>query len=213
MLGKRFVDRSFRLAEWILAACLLAMVVMVFGNVVLRYGFNSGITISEELSRFVFVWMTFIGAIVAMREGAHLGVDTLISRLPRLGKKICLAISEILMLGCCALLFWGTWLQHEVNATNLAPVTGLNMIWVYGIGYVTSVGIGLLILHKMWRLATDRITDAELVPIRESEDEQDIVAQAEQNTRMTHAGWSDSTADSTADATQNNKARRKGRPS
>ena len=50
---------------------------MVFGNVVLRYAFNSGIAVSEELSRFFFVWLTFIGAIVAMRDGAHLGMDTL----------------------------------------------------------------------------------------------------------------------------------------
>lgn len=171
MMGKQIVEGSFKVIEWILAMCLLAMVIMVFGNVVLRYGFNSGITISEEMSRFVFVWLTFIGAIVAMREGAHLGIDTLVSRLSRTGKKVCLVISEVLMLVCCVLFFWGTWLQHEVNATNVAPVTGLNMIWVYGIGYVTSTGIGLLIVHKLWRLATGQITDAELVEIRESEEE------------------------------------------
>ena len=36
---------------------LVAMVIMVFGNVVLRYGFNKGITVSEEVSRWLFVWM------------------------------------------------------------------------------------------------------------------------------------------------------------
>jgi hypothetical protein len=44
------------------------MVVMVFGNVVLRYAFNSGITVSEELSRWLFVWMTFMGAVVALKD-------------------------------------------------------------------------------------------------------------------------------------------------
>ena len=62
---------------------------------------------------------------------------------------------------------------------GLAPVTGLNMIWVYGIGYVTSVGIGLLILHKLWRLASGRITDAELVEIRESEEDAIVHATAD----------------------------------
>ena len=180
-MGKQLVEGSFKVIEWILALCLLAMVIMVFGNVVLRYGFNSGITVSEEMSRFVFVWLTFIGAIVAMREGAHLGIDTLVSRLSRTGKKVCLAISEVLMLICCVLFFWGTWLQHNVNATNVAPVTGLNMIWVYGIGYVTSLGIGLLILHKLWRLITGQITDAELVQIRESEEDA-IVHSVEETT-------------------------------
>ncbi len=166
----------------LLALCMLAMVFMVFGNVVLRYIFNSGITVSEEMSRFVFVWLTFLGAIVAMREGAHLGVDTLVAKLPRGGKKLCLAISELLMLFCCVLFFWGTWEQHEINATNMAPVTGLNMIWVYGVGYVTSVGIGLLIIKKLWRLATNQLTDEELVQVRESEEESAIQADADELT-------------------------------
>ena len=171
MQRKKAFSGCFKVIEAILALCLLSMVVMVFGNVVMRYVFNSGITVSEEMSRFVFVWLTFIGAVVAMRDGSHLGVDTLVSRLSPLGKKICLVLSEILMLMCCGLFFWGTWLQHEVNATNLAPVTGLNMIWVYGMGYVTSVGIGILILHKLWLLATGRLDDDELVQIKESEEE------------------------------------------
>lgn len=187
MLGKRFVDGCFRAIEALLALCLLSMVVMVFGNVVLRYGFNSGIMISEEMSRFVFVWLTFIGAVVAMREGAHLGVDTVISRLSRTGKKICLVVSEVLMLFCCGVFFWGTWLQHEVNATNVAPVTGLNMIWVYGMGYVTSIGIGVLILHKLWRLATGQITDDELVQIKESEEEA-LVRSAEASQHQSREG-------------------------
>ena len=48
------------------------MVLLVFGNVVLRYGFNSGITVSEEVSRWLFIWGTFMGAIVALREHGRL---------------------------------------------------------------------------------------------------------------------------------------------
>ena len=52
----------------VIAVLLAVMVVLVFGNVVLRYGFNSGITVSEELSRWLFVWMTFLGAIVGLQR-------------------------------------------------------------------------------------------------------------------------------------------------
>ncbi len=48
-------------------ACLAGMVVLVFGNVVLRYGFNSGIVVSEEAARWLLVWLTFLGAIVALQ--------------------------------------------------------------------------------------------------------------------------------------------------
>ncbi len=92
------IDLFFKLLELLVVVALVAMVFMVFGNVVLRYGFNSGITISEEMSRYCFIWLTYIGAMVAMREGGHLGVDTLVKKLPLGGKKFCLFASEALML-------------------------------------------------------------------------------------------------------------------
>ena len=61
------IHRYCKVLEAVIAVFLLVMVVLVFGNVVLRYGFNLGITVSEEISRWLFVWMTFLGAIVAMR--------------------------------------------------------------------------------------------------------------------------------------------------
>ena len=67
---------------YLLAIALALMVVLVFGNVVLRYAFNSGLTMSEEVSRWLFVWLTFMGAVVALREHGHLGTDALVSRLP-----------------------------------------------------------------------------------------------------------------------------------
>jgi TRAP-type transport system small permease protein len=164
------IDRLFKAAEFLLAGLLLGMVVMVFGNVVLRYVFNSGIDVSEELSRYFFVWLTFVGAIVAMRDGSHLGMDTFVSRLGRRGKVACLAVCQGLILLCCAMLVWGTWRQHEVNATTMAPVTGISMIWVFGMGYVTGVAIALQALHKLWRIATGRIGDDELIEIAESEE-------------------------------------------
>ena len=160
-----------RLLEAFLALCLIALVVMVFGNVVLRYGFDSGLVMSEELSRFAFIWLVFVGAVLAMHEGAHLGVDSLVKTLPRGGKIACLVASELLILVCCAMFFWGTWRQHEVNATTMAQVTGMSMIWIFGMGYFTSLGIALVTLRKLWRLATGQLGDDELVTVQESEEE------------------------------------------
>src|ERR1700751_3399548 len=102
---QRWIDRCCRVLESVIALCLAIMVVLVFGNVVLRYGFNSSITVSEEVSRWLFVWITFMGAVVALREHTHLGTDVLVSRLPPLGKKICFAIAHLTMLYVCYLIF------------------------------------------------------------------------------------------------------------
>ena len=93
----RFLNVYCRVIDVLIAVALAIMVVLVFGNVVLRYGFNSGITMSEELSRWLFVWVTFLGAIVAMKEGSHLGSDTLVSKLSVTGQKVCLVLSHILI--------------------------------------------------------------------------------------------------------------------
>jgi TRAP-type C4-dicarboxylate transport system permease small subunit len=164
------IDYFFKLLEFLVVACLVAMVIMVFGNVVLRYGFNSGITISDEMSRYCFIWLTYIGAMIAMRERGHLGVDTLVKHLPRLGKKICLFLSEALMLGCNVLFLIGTWKMHDLQVTNVSPVVGISMIWIYGVGYVVAVVMALFNLAVLWRLVTGTLSDDELVQVVESED-------------------------------------------
>jgi TRAP-type C4-dicarboxylate transport system permease small subunit len=172
-------DLFFRLAEGVLVLMLSAMVVMVFGNVVLRYGFNSGLDFSEELSRFFFIWITFLGAIIAMRQNAHLGLDTLIRVLPRAGKQFCFGLSNALMLGCCVLMFYGTWRQHHINATTMSAVTGIPMIWVYGVGYLASLAMGALIAGNLFKLATGRITDKDLIQVHDSEEDALAHLQAE----------------------------------
>lgn len=159
----------FKLLELLVVICMVAMVFMVFGNVVLRYGFNSSLLISDEMSRYFFIWLTYIGAMVAMHEGGHLGVDTLIKHLPVLGKKVCLFLSESLMLLCNGLFFLGTWKMHELQVSNVSPVAGISMIWIYGIGYVVSVVMGIINLNMLYRLVRGQISEDELVQVVETE--------------------------------------------
>jgi TRAP-type transport system small permease protein len=151
-----------RVLEYLIALCLAGMVIMVFGNVVLRFGFNSGITVSEELSRWLFVWMSFLGALVALKERAHLGTDFLVSRLSRKGKLVCLALSQLLMLAVTLMLLKGSWAQAQINWSVEAPVTGFSMAWVYGVGVVFAVPASLILLHALARTLSGRVSDAEL---------------------------------------------------
>jgi TRAP-type transport system small permease protein len=166
---QRTIDWFFKALELIVVLCLFAMVVMVFGNVVMRYVFNSGILISEEMSRYAFIWLTYIGAMIAMREGGHLGVDTLVKHLPLVGKKVCFFLSEALMLFCNALFFWGTFKMHELQVTNISPVAGISMIWIYGLGYVVAVVMGTFNIVQLWKLFTGQLKESELVQVVESE--------------------------------------------
>ena len=159
-----------KLLELLLVGLLAAMVVMVFGNVVLRYGFNSGITFSEELSRWAFVWMTFLGAIVALKDNGHLGTDMLVGRLSTAGKKVCLAIAETGMLCCTWLLFTGSLAQTKISWEVEAPVTGWSMAWLPIAGVVFAVSAALFHLLKLGKLFSGTLRDDDLVTVQESED-------------------------------------------
>lgn len=113
----RIFDGYCKLLDMLIALALAIMVVLVFGNVVLRYAFNSGITVSEEVSRWLFVWVTFLGAAVAVKERGHLGTDFLVARLPVLGKKVCLVVGHLLMLYATWLLFSGSLAQARSIGT------------------------------------------------------------------------------------------------
>ena len=167
----RLVDGYFRVLRFFIVACLAVMVVLVFGNVVLRYAFNSGITVSEELSRWLFVWLTFVGAIVAMRDRAHLGMDSVVSRLPAWGKRACFVASNLLMLYVVYLFAVGSWQQTLINLDNKAPATGLSSGWYYGVGLFFCVFAATIIVYHLWKAVTGRMSEAELIEIRESEDE------------------------------------------
>lgn len=166
----RLIDLYCRVLDRAIASLLAAMVVLVFGNVVLRYAFNSGITVSEEISRWLFVWMTFLGAIVALKEHGHLGTDMLVGRLGRLGKQLCLAAGQVLMLYATWLMFSGALAQVRINAEVQAPVTGASMAIFYASGVVFAASAGLLLLRELWRTLSGQLRDDELVMVQESED-------------------------------------------
>jgi TRAP-type C4-dicarboxylate transport system permease small subunit len=154
---------AIRAVEWLLVLLLGVMVVLVFGNVVLRYGFNSGIVFSEEVSRFLFMWLTLLGALVAMHDNAHLGMTTLVTRLPVAGQRLCRALADALMLACCVLLAHGTWKQVALAMDDRAPVSEVPMGVVFSALLVCSVGIALMLVHSLWRQLTGALPASELV--------------------------------------------------
>jgi len=168
VLGKLIV-KYCQLLSWLMAASLALMVVLVFTNVVLRYALNSGVAVSEELSRWLFVWLTFLGGIVALHERAHLGTDILVSRLSIRGKKICLGLGHLLMLFVCWLLFKGTLDQVKINWDASSAAMEVSMGLFYACGLVFAVSGVVILLLDFWRLITGQMSSNQLAGIRESE--------------------------------------------
>ncbi|MDM0083497.1 TRAP transporter small permease [Variovorax sp. J31P179] len=166
----KLIDSFCRAVTALMAVALMIMVALVFGNVVLRYVFNSSITQSEEISRWLFVWITFMGCVVALREHTHLGTDALVSRLPPMGKKICLALGHVTMLYVCYLVFRGALEQARINMDVLAPSTQLPMAILHSAGVAFAACACIVLLLDLWLLFTGHMKDSDLVLIQESED-------------------------------------------
>jgi len=163
--------RYCRLLDGLIAACLAAMVVLVFGNVVLRYVFNSGIATSEELSRWLLVWLTFLGAIVALRQHAHLGVDTLIRMLPPRGRLVCFVVSYALMLYADWLLTLGSWKQAVLTFGDSAPASGISVgLFFYSSGLVFGVSAAVILIYDLVRVLSGHASADDLITVRESEE-------------------------------------------
>lgn len=185
---KSIADALTRALEIVMVLCLVVMLVMVFGNVVLRLFFNTGIDLSEEIPRFAFVWMTFLGAIVGMRRRAHLGVDMLVLALPVLGRRVCWAISQAVMLVCCVYIVYGTWLQHDIIAGTASPVAQISTLWVFGVSYLTGTAIGLICLSNLVRLFAGKVSDEELIDVHEEGMSEAIEAEHEMEEQRSRMG-------------------------
>jgi TRAP-type C4-dicarboxylate transport system permease small subunit len=146
----RIALRTQQLLNALMVMALVAMIVLVFINVVLRYGFNSGISVSVELSRFLFVWVTFLGAVVALLQQQHLGVTSLVERLPELAQKILQRLVTLAMLGCTLMLLVGSYKQTLLNWDNLSPISGLPVGVFYLAGLVAGVLMSLVLLYRVF---------------------------------------------------------------
>ncbi|WP_033407449.1 TRAP transporter small permease [Thiolinea disciformis] len=147
---KRIMDGYCRVLSALMVVLLTFMVVLVFGNVLLRYGFNSGIAFSEEVSRWLFVWLTFMGAVVALHDRSHMTLGEVVSTLPPKAQRLCHLLALVLMLWVTYLIFSGSWSQTLINLSNAAPVTGWSQAWFYGVGVFFALSSGLILLIDFW---------------------------------------------------------------
>lgn len=144
-----------RLAEAAMALCLAAMALLVFVNVVLRYGFGDGIAASEELSRLLFVWMVFIGATAAYPAGEHMAFTSVLAKLrdrPRAFGILTVAI-RLLVLLACVLVAWGAWQQFVVGLDSRSVVLGYPVALLPLPALLCSAAIAVMVVVELLQRA------------------------------------------------------------
>jgi TRAP-type C4-dicarboxylate transport system permease small subunit len=151
---KWLIPRAECLVEWLMALALSIMVVLVFGNVVLRYAFSSGIAWAEEISRLMFVWMIFLGAILALRHHGHLGVEMLQAKLPPWARRGCAIVSHLLILYGLWLFLYGSWTQTLIGLNTFSTVLGYPTAIMASSGLLCAASMMLIVAVNLWRIVT-----------------------------------------------------------
>jgi len=139
-------DRALlRVNRWALIAILAAMAVMVFANVALRFLTDHSILWVEETSRYLMIWLTFLGAGLVLRYGGHIGIDTLQERLPGVAPLV-RSLIFVLLLAFFAAMAWLGVRYALLTWGQTTPVLGIPIGAVY---LAMPIGFGLLVVHLL----------------------------------------------------------------
>lgn len=120
--------------KFALRTCQLAVILMtalVLIQVVLRYFVGDALVWAEEGSVFLMIWVTFFGAGIAYRRGAHVAVTILPDRLPRSVARALVLFSHVLILVFLAIVAWQGWELSQSAVGQLSAGLGVSMKWPY----------------------------------------------------------------------------------
>ena len=109
---------------------LVALVLIITQEVIMRYAFNRPGKWSEELAIAMLIWFGYLGITVGYRDNKHLAITFFADRLPPLGQKIIDTFSDLVMITFCALMAWQGMKVAELDIINTMPATGISMYWV-----------------------------------------------------------------------------------
>lgn len=170
----KIIDKLFKGIDYLTGILTGCMVLFVFLNVVLRMIFNSGLTWSEEVSRYLFVFVTYIGAISAMHSNGHFGVDTLVTRVkPKLQLTFYL-ISQVIIAILMSILIHGSLKMVIQSKASVTAALSIPYSFLYSAGILTGASIALIaVMHIIYAIKNPGEI-ATLVCMHESDEDEAV---------------------------------------
>lgn len=138
--------RIERTLDFLLGTAVLVMVVSMVWQVIGRYVFSRAPGWTEELSRFLMLWLTMLGAAAALRSGAHLSVTSLVEVLPRRALAWALALRDAALVGAAGLLAWYGFLFARLNGAQESAAMDIPMTVPYAAMPVGGALIVVMVL-------------------------------------------------------------------
>ncbi|PLY16907.1 MAG: TRAP transporter small permease [Sedimenticola sp.] len=144
--------------ESILAFLLVAMTLLVFVEVVMRFGFGAGYLWVQELTLHTSAWFVLFGASYGLKVGAHIGVDAFVKLLPPLLRRSASVLAVVGSLIYCGLFIYGSWIYLSKMKKIGIELEDIPIpAWIAH--SILVIGFGLLVLRLMellWAVITGK---------------------------------------------------------
>ncbi len=129
----------------------VVMVCVTLAQVIFRYVIAAPLPWSEELARYCFVWIVFLGGAVGLSRGIHLGVDLLVNRLPTPMRRSADVLTNLLIAAFAVVVIYASYPVINMNMLQRSPALGVQMSYIY-IAIPISMGLIFLICaEKIFR--------------------------------------------------------------
>ncbi len=146
-----------RAEEAIISLLLVATTLLVFLDVVMRFGFNTGFMWTQELTLHMSAWFVLFGASYGLKVGSHIGMDAFVKLFPRTGRRILSGIAAAIGLVYCGLILYGSWIylgkmkMIGIDLEDLPIPT-----WIaHGMLLVGYLFLTIRLLEILWSIITN----------------------------------------------------------
>ncbi|KAF5051890.1 Tripartite ATP-independent periplasmic transporter, DctQ component [anaerobic digester metagenome] len=167
----KVINLLFRTIEILIAIFLAIMIILTFTNVVLRFVFHKGFAYSEEVARISFIYLVYLGSIVAMKENNHLMVDSLITKVPMAAKRVIYFLIQAITIWIMALLTQGAWQVSLLNKNNSWVVTHYPVFFIQFAGVVLGIAFIIICTVNLIKLIVFKEDPLDLIKPHDSGDD------------------------------------------
>ncbi|MDR1549485.1 MAG: TRAP transporter small permease [Hungatella sp.] len=159
---KKSIDALFKGIEVLISVCLAIMILLVFLNVILRQ-FRLGSAATEEIARLCFIYLVYMGSILAMRDNKHLLIETLLVRLPKGGARAVFVVLQVIIIWLMYLVARGTFDYMWMMKADKLVATGTPMWIMYLPGLIMGISIMILSAVNIYKAVCTKATLLELI--------------------------------------------------
>ena len=131
MTERRLFSMIERIYNTILILMTIAMFITVTYNVFMRFVMNRSVGWADELARFIFIWMSFLGAVLAFKNNEHVGLGFLVEKIqsPVILRIVGIIQESLILVVLIFLTFFGY--TASTTVMNISPALSIPMSLVY----------------------------------------------------------------------------------